>query len=192
MIEVKAPRRYAGKVQIVTYVEPTVADRFNKLATSRDLSRARLLELMLNYALVKNQELDEERPEYPDEGKRSKVYNVRLTEGEGMRLQAEAERQEMKASAFIRLILRGAVTKTISLSVVEQDEIRKVRRELTKIGTNLNQAVKLLKANPYGENPVTVELIDALQSVVDFERQKIQEILVANIKSWANLYGERK
>lgn len=188
MKDLKAPQRYAGKKQVVTYLEPSVAEGFKKIAASRQQSQAALLEQIVRFTVVKNEVSGEATPHYTEEKKRVKVYNCRLTEGEGMRLEAEARRHEMRASAFIRLILRGALTKTISLSVVDHDELQKMRSELSRIGTNLNQAVKLLKANPYGENPVTVELIQELYRTLDAEKRVLQAILLKNIQSWANLY----
>jgi len=184
----KKGRLYSGRKRFSAYVKPELADKFTQRAKARELSDSAFLEKII--ALVCQQSEDEPKAQiYPEEKKRVHAFTAHLTEGEAMRLQFEAARHGMKASPFIALILRGVLTKTISLSEEELEELRKVRSQLSKIGSNLNQAVKALKMNPYGRD-LTPEMVESVRMLVEAEREFIQNIMLVNLKSWANLYGE--
>jgi hypothetical protein len=184
-------RLYGRKQLLATYVEPSEANKFRALAKSRRYSIAHFLRLLILH--INHQGSQDKKSSlrpYELDKKKTHTFTSHLSEGEAKRLMDEADRHDMKPSPFINMILRGVLTKTVSLSVVEQDEIRSVRASLTKIGTNLNQAVKLLKANPYGENIITAKLIEEIQDILNTEKQILQDLLIQNVNSWANLYGE--
>jgi hypothetical protein len=65
--------------------------------------------------------------------------------------------------------------------------VRKIRAELARIGGNLNQAVRMLRMNPYEENIVTADLLAELQKAVKQERQILQATLLQNKASWARV-----
>lgn len=185
-------QRYSGKKMLSVYLEPDLADQFVAFARSQDQSTASLLYRIISHVLGRRRDQqhsgEESEKEFSESKKKTHSLTVCLTDGEAERLLAEADRHEMRPSPFIRLILRGALTKGVSFSEVEHDEIRKLRTELTKIGTNLNQAVKLLKANPYGENILTTKDIEKLRQVLNEERAKLGKLLEENLTSWANIY----
>lgn len=185
-------RLYSGKKMIAVYLDPAEADQFKTLARSQKTSTSNFMQRIISVVLAKGQSADTRRElSVLSEDKRKKqAFTVHLAEGEAKRLLSEAKRHEMRPSPFIRLILRGALTKTISFSAVDHDEIRKLRTELTRIGTNLNQAVKLLKMNPYDEKILSAEDIKIISQVVNSERESLRLLLEKNLASWANIVPE--
>ena len=182
-------RLYGGKKLLAAYVDPDEAKKFKLSAKVRNLSAAKLLELaILRINKSTNDAPTENEQDFSESKGKRHGFTAHLTTGEAQRLREEAKRHEMRPSPFIRMILRGALTKSVSFSEVEHNEIRRVRSELTRIGTNLNTAVKLMKSNPYGENPITIDELQVLKKILDDERQTLKDMLERNLKTWANIY----
>lgn len=188
--ELAGKRLYNGKKMVAAYVTPETAERFSSLAASRNMKPGRLLSLLIQSSTGQLKSQDgAEHEQYPEEEKKTHAVTAHITRGEAMRLSAEAERHGMRNSPFVNLILRGAITQSISLSEVEIDEIRKVRAELAKVGTNLNQAVKLMRANPYGNCEISPEMLKELSNKIGDVRENIKIVLQSNLATWANLKG---
>jgi phage-related minor tail protein len=189
----KGKKIFGGKKIIATYLHPKEAAQLDQVVAAHGVSRARFLELLIMQVLKKltgSTSVIINNGENPTKRLKTRTVSTRLTEGESQRLAHAAAKHGMLLSPYVSYILRGILSRTVTLSHDEIHNFRKVRAELGKIGSNLNQAVKLLKANPYGQNIVTTQLIIDLQAVVDAERDNMSVILRNNLESWANLYGQ--
>lgn len=77
---------------------------------------------------------------------RNKVYDMRFTENEWKQLQALAADFEMPISEFIRWSL---FQRKVTMRILVDDEssqLSKIRYQLDKIGTNINQITKILNS----------------------------------------------
>ena len=77
---------------------------------------------------------------------RSKVYDMRFTENEWKQLQSLANDFEMPISEFIRWSL---FQRKVTMRILIDDEsspLAKIRYQLDKIGTNINQITKVLNS----------------------------------------------
>ncbi len=68
----------------------------------------------------------------------------------------------------------------------EVDGLYKANSQLAKIGGNLNQLVKLIRASPYDERREDLgELYRELKIEVEVHRQIVNQLIQANWRSWA-------
>lgn len=87
---------------------------------------------------------------------RSAHINVRMTPGERESIEDRARRAGMPPSTFMRAAALNIDHEPVR--VADAEELRAMRTDLKRIGTNLNQAVRAL--NSHGPDPVTLSLLE--------------------------------
>ncbi len=96
--------------------------------------------------------------------KYSKSALVRLTELERKQLHQVAGKTDLSLS---RYLVKAGLSDGRVLTVEDKEEIRRLRFELYKIGSNLNQISKAFNASQHGnvEAPTAEELKEAIKKV---------------------------
>lgn len=110
---------------------------------------------------------------------KEKYLNLRLTQDEFDAVHAAAQAQGLTASDYARRVLRGGVGQ---LAVSEEVTLafEEARKQLSALGTNLNQLVTLGHQGKVKWNPGDSRMIESLQgSVRSLTGQVIKVVLAA-------------
>ena len=118
--------------------------------------------------------------------RKAAVLSIRLTKEELALLDAEAEKRTMSRSSFMSGLCKAYFKSRPHLGEEEVDGLYKANSQLAKIGGNLNQLVKLIRASPYDERREDLgELYRELKIEVEVHRQIVNQLIQANWRSWA-------
>lgn len=90
-----------------------------------------------------------------EEKSRRKFKSISLLPAELDELNSAAKKAGESLSVFIKKAAKDRARKTASMPEAYLDEMKNLRRELRRIGTNLNQAVK--QAHSLGKRGVYIE-----------------------------------
>ena len=181
----KKKKHYAGKSQISFYVDPEVKEKIKAAAKANEQSVSELFQAVCDQ-LLGILPPEEEPVSFSVEAKKDKVVSVRLTEGEQAIICELAKKEGMSVSAYIYYFLRGYIKKDLSFTEDQLFELRRIKGNLGKIGSNLNQAVKHLQyEGATHDELLKADFLKELAQRIEQEKDLITQVIQNNISSWA-------
>lgn len=175
----------AASARLLTSVEPDQRERFSELAAAQGVSSSRLLARLVHRALIENPEAKVKRLlEEAAAGKApAEKYTVRLMGLDAARLESRAQARGVTASGYVAHVLRAHLRADPPMPYGEFQELKRVVNELAGVRAAMAQLASRdgptqelepsLKAN-------VLKLLPALKQI----RDKVQDTLTANSKSW--------
>ncbi|MEO7208174.1 MAG: hypothetical protein ABI145_15660 [Steroidobacteraceae bacterium] len=160
-------------------------DRLSQLAYAKGLSVPRLLAGLVDKALAENPEEKVRRLRNQAQVDRAPAerYTVRLMGADAARLEERAQGRSVTASGYVVHLLRAHLRAEPPMPYKEFQELKRVVNELEGIRLALQQLVTYRSAREAVEVSLrenVLRLLPALKQI----RDKIQDTLVANSKSW--------
>lgn len=101
------------------------------------------------------------RPRLEAAARKTRTIGVRVTAAEGVELDERAAASRLTTAAYVRRAALGRPIRTVSVQRLGPAE----RLELTRIGTNLNQAVRAMNAGA-AASPEIRELVERVGELV--------------------------
>jgi hypothetical protein len=160
-------------------------ERLSQLADAKGLSISRLLAGLVERELAEN---PEERVQHliaqaQDDRAPAEKYTVRLMGIDAARLEARAQGRSVTPSGYVAQLLRAHLRANPPMPYKEFEELRRVVNELAGIRGALQQLATHRAPREQIERSLReniLRLLPALQQI----RDKVQDTLVANSRSW--------
>jgi hypothetical protein len=174
-----------ASARLLTSVEPDQRERFSELAAAQGVSSSRLLARLVHRALVENPEAKVKRLlEEAAAGKApAEKYTVRLMGLDAARLEARAQARGVTASGYVAHVLRAHLRADPPMPYREFQELKRVVNELAGIRGAMAQLASREGAT-HGLEPSLKENVLKLLPALKQIRDKVQDTLTANSKSW--------
>jgi hypothetical protein len=174
-----------ASARLLTSVPPDQRERFSELAEAQGVSSSRLLARLVHRALIENPEAKVKRLlEESVAGKApAEKYTVRLMGLDAARLEARAQARGVTASGYVAHVLRAHLRADPPMPYGEFQELKRVVNELAGVRAAMAQLAS--REGPMQGLDSTVKenvlkLLPALKQI----RDKVQDMLIANSKSW--------
>lgn len=160
-------------------------DRLSQLAYAKGLSVPRFLAGLVDKALAENPEEKVQRllAQAHDDRAPAEKYTVRLMGADAARLEERAQGRGVTASGYVSHLLRAHLRAEPPMPYREFQELKRVVNELSGIRGALQQ----LAMHPSSRESIemslrenVLRLLPALKQI----RDKVQDTLMANSKSW--------
>jgi len=172
--------------RLKTSIPPDQHNRFAELAAAQGVSASQMLAKLVWTAIKENPDAKVQRllAEAAAGKAPAEKYTVRLMGPDAARLEARAQARGVTASGYVAHVLRAHLRADPPMPYGEFQELKRVVSELAGIRAALAQLSS--SAVPGRELEASLKdnvlkLLPALKQL----RDKIQETLVANSKSWA-------
>jgi transposase InsO family protein len=174
-----------ASARLLTSVEPDQRERFSELAAAQGVSSSRLLARLVHRALVENPEAKVKRLlEEAAAGKApAEKYTVRLMGLDAARLEARAQARGVTASGYVAHVLRAHLRADPPMPYREFQELKRVVNELAGIRGAMAQLASR-EGPTHGLEPSLKENVLKLLPALKQIRDKVQDTLTANSKSW--------
>src|SRR5208283_5245305 len=170
--------------RLKTSVPPDQHERFAELAAAQGVSASKLLARLVWTALKENPDAKVKRLlEEAAAGKApAEKYTVRLMGVDAARLEGRAQARGVTASGYVAHVLRAHLRADPPMPYGEFQELKRVVNELAGIRAALGQLIALegSRAIEPSLKENVLKLLPALKQI----RDKVQDMLVANSKSW--------
>lgn len=176
----------AACVRLLTSVPSDERVRFAHLANARGLSVSRLLAELVERALAESSKAIVGRlaTQGKDDRQPAEKYTVRLMGIDAARLEARAQRRGVTPSGYAAHVLRAHLRTDPPMPYKEFEELKRVVNELAGVRGALHQVISERASREMVEGSLrenVMRLLPALKQI----RDKVQDTLVANSKSWA-------
>ncbi len=176
----------AACVRLFTSVPSDERVRFAQLANARGLSVSRLLAGLVERALAESSQATVGRlaTQGQDDRQPAEKYTVRLMGIDAARLEARAQRRGVTPSGYAAHVLRAHLRTNPPMPYKEFEELKRVVNELAGVRGALHQVISERASRELVEGSLrenVMRLLPALKQI----RDKVQDTLVANSKSWA-------
>ena len=176
----------AACVRLFTSVPSDERVRFAQLANARGLSVSRLLAGLVERALAESSQPTVRRSatQGQDDRQPAEKYTVRLMGIDAARLEARAQRRGVTPSGYAAHVLRAHLRTDPPMPYKEFEELKRVVNELAGVRGALHQVISERASGEMVECSLrenVMRLLPALKQI----RDKVQDTLVANSKSWA-------
>ncbi len=176
----------AACVRLLTSVPSDERVRFAQLANARGLSVSRLLAGLVERALAESSQATVGRlaTQGQDDRQPAEKYTVRLMGIDAARLEARAQRRGVTPSGYAAHVLRAHLRTDPPMPYKEFEELKRVVNELAGVRGALHQVISERASRELVEGSLrenVMRLLPALKQI----RDKVQDTLVANSKSWA-------
>jgi hypothetical protein len=172
--------------RLKTSVPPDQGERFAELAAAQGVSASKLLARLVWTALKENPEAKVRRlvAEAAAGKAPAEKYTVRLMGPDAAHLEARAQARGVTASGYVAHLLRAHLRADPPMPYGEFQQLKRVVNELAGIRAAMAQLAS--RDGPMQGLDATVKenvlkLLPALKQI----RDKVQETLIANSKSWA-------
>jgi len=175
----------AATARLLTSVPPDQRQRFSELAEAQGVSSSRLLARLVHRALIENPEAKVKRLlEESAAGKApAEKYTVRLMGLDAARLESRAQARGITASGYVAHVLRAHLRADPPMPYGEFQELKRVVNELAGVRAAMAQLAARegpMQGLDLAVKENVLKLLPALRQL----RDKVQEMLVANSKSW--------
>jgi hypothetical protein len=175
----------AATARLLTSVPPDQRQRFSELAEAQGVSSSRLLARLVHRALIENPEAKVKRLlEESAAGKApAEKYTVRLMGIDAARLESRAQARGVTASGYVAHVLRAHLRADPPMPYGEFQELKRVVNELAGVRAAMAQLAARegpMQGLDLAVKDNVLKLLPALKQL----RDKVQEMLVANSKSW--------
>ena len=176
----------AACVRLLTSVPSDERVRFAQLANARGLSVSRLLAELVARALAESSQetVGPLATQGQDDRQPAEKYTVRLMGIDAARLEARAQRRGVTPSGYAAHVLRAHLRTDPPMPYKEFEELKRVVNELAGVRGALHQVISESASREMVERSLrenVMRLLPALKQI----RNKVQDTLVANSKSWA-------
>jgi hypothetical protein len=174
-----------ASARLLTSVEPEQHERFSELAAAQGVSSSRLLARLVHRALIENPEAKVRRLlEEAAAGRApAEKYTVRLMGLDAARLEARAQTRGVTASGYVAHVLRAHLRADPPMPYGEFQELKRVVNELAGVRAAMmrlaSQQGSIQAIEPSLKDNI-LRLLPALKQI----RDKVQDALVTNSKSW--------
>jgi hypothetical protein len=174
-----------ASARLLTSVEPDQRQRFSELAAAQGVSSSRLLARLVHRALVENPEAKVKRLlEEAAAGKApAEKYTIRLLGLDAARLESRAQTRGVTASGYVAHVLRAHLRADPPMPYGEFQELKRVVNELAGIRGAMAQLASR-EGSTHGLEPSLKENVLKLLPALKQIRDKVQDTLVANSRSW--------
>lgn len=172
----------AKRIFVQCQVSSETKARLRAFAAEQNLSEAAVLKHMLERGFFTPEELAEEVIRRPKECRAERLY-IRLSKQDRDLLQARAEGRFMPEATYASLLLRANLRSQVPLPKAELAALHASIAELSAVGRNLWQLIRLSHAT--GQVPTfTTENAKTMLQVCAALRDHIKGLLEANAASW--------
>ena len=175
----------AASARLLTSVPPAQRERFAELAAARGVSVSHLLARLVDTALAESpaEKLRRLNLSSREEHAPAEKYTVRLLGADAAHLEERAQARALTASGYVAHVLRAHLRANPPMPYAEFQELKRVVNELAGIRGALSQLLAEPRDAPIEASlsHSVLRLLPALKQL----REKIQDTLVANSKSWA-------
>lgn len=174
--------------QIAVWARPAQKAQFAALAASRGLSQSRLMGLLVDAVLARNQ-VDSAAQGQPARAGQGDRVSLRLRPGDGKLLRLRAQARGMKYTTYAAVLIRAHLRADPAMPL---DELAKLERSLAEVGAvaeSLSQIAQAMTQGGSVDPAWGIELSTILPQVERLWRQ-MREVVKANVPSWEGADGE--
>ena len=179
----------AASARLLTSVPSAQRERFAELAAARGVSVSHLLARLVDSALAESpaEKLKRLHLASREERAPAEKYTVRLLGADAAHLEQRAQTRSLTASGYVAHVLRAHLRADPPMPYAEFQELKRVVSELAGIRGLLSQLLAEPREVPIDASlsQSVLKLLPALKQL----REKIQDALIANSKSWASIDG---
>jgi hypothetical protein len=171
--------------RLKTSVPSDQRDRFAQLADAQGVSASKLLAKLVWTAINENPEAKRRRllAEAASGKAPAEKYTVRLTGSDAARLEARARARGVTPSGYIAHLLRAHLRADPPMPYGEFQELKRVVNELAGVRAAMAQLAAREGPMEGLDLAVKVNVLKLLPALKQI-RDKVQETLIANSKSW--------
>jgi hypothetical protein len=175
----------AVSARLLTSVPPDQRARFSELAAAQGVSSSKLLARLVWTALKENPDAKVKRLlEEAAAGKApAEKYTVRLMGADAARLEGRAQARGVTASGYVAHVLRAHLRADPPMPYAEFQELKRVVNELAGVRAAMAQLASR-EGPTQGLEPLLKENVLKLLPALKQIRDKVQDTLIANSKSW--------
>jgi hypothetical protein len=173
---------------LTTWVSQQTKQRFAALARHRDVSESALLKYLVELTL---QTANAEGPvtTTDDSARRAMRLSIRLRPDDQLLLRERARARGMPEATYVSVLVRAHLRSLSPLPKEELLALKRVVSELGAVGRNLNQLARAANQGERVAGPARDDL-RALLKVCEGLRDHVKALLAANVRSWAQGYGD--
>jgi len=171
--------------RLKTSLPPDQRERFTELADAQGVSVSKLLARLVWTALRENPEAKVKRliAEAAAGKAPAEKYTVRLMGADAAHLEARAQARGVTASGYVAHLLRAHLRADPPMPYGEFQALKRVVNELAGVRAAMAQ-IASREGPMQGLDPVVRENVLKLLPALKQIRDKVQDTLVANSKSW--------
>jgi hypothetical protein len=175
----------AVSARLLTSVPRDQRARFSELAAAQGVSSSKLLARLVWTALKENPDAKVKRLlEEAAAGKApAEKYTVRLMGADAARLEGRAQARGVTASGYVAHVLRAHLRADPPMPYAEFQELKRVVNELAGVRAAMAQLASR-EGPTQGLEPLLKENVLKLLPALKQIRDKVQDTLIANSKSW--------
>lgn len=179
----------AASARLLTSVSAAQRERFTELAAARGVSVSHLLARLVDTALAETPAEKVRRLSLAalEERAPAEKYTVRLLGTDAAHLEQRAYARSLTASGYVAHVLRAHLRADPPMPYTEFQELKRVVNELAGIRGALAQLLDANRTVPI-ETSLSQNVLRLLPALKQL-REKIQDTLIANSKSWATPDG---
>jgi len=167
---------------IAAWTTPETKAQFTALAISRGLSQSKLLGLVLDSLLSRNQVAV--RPQQRSNGSRDEDrITVRLRPGDGRLLRRRAQARNMNYTTYAAALIRSHLRANAPLPLAELARLERSLSEVTVIARRLGEIARQFRQAADDGRGVSLDLASAVEAVRQL-REDVREVVKANVISW--------
>jgi hypothetical protein len=178
--------RMSDGTHLTTWVSQQTKQRFAALARQRDVSESALLKHLVELTL---QAANPEDSPLVAAAKRPTRISIRLRPDDQLLLRERARARGMPAATYVSVLVRAHLRSLAPLPKEELLALKRAASELGSVGRNLNQLARAANQGERVSCPARDDL-RALLKVCEGLRDHVKGLLAANVRSWAQGYGE--
>jgi hypothetical protein len=173
---------------LTTWVSLKTKERFAALARHRDVSESALLKHLVELTLQTAQ-TEEHGAAVDVRARRVTRLSIRLRPDDELLLRERARARGMPAATYVSVLVRAHLRSLAPLPKEELLALKRTVSELGSVGRNLNQLARAANQGERVSGPARDDL-RALLKVCEGLRDHVKGLLAANVRSWAQGYGE--
>ena len=174
----------AEGTHLATWVSRETKERFAAVARYQGLSDSALLKRMIELTLRSTDAAYLDRSVAPDEEvARASRLTVRLRPDDQLLLRERASARGMAPATYVSVLVRSHLRSLAPLPKEELIAIKRAISELGGIGRNLNQIARAANQGERMGGPGR-EHLSAMIRVCEGLRDRVRELLSANLRSW--------
>ena len=160
-----------------------------ELSQKTKTNMSQIINSMINEASkkenFKNKNSDYNELENTSDGK-IKIVKVRINENEYLKLKKLAISEFLNVSRYIKFLISQKIYTDTNPANSQINEINQIRKDLLKIGVNINSIAKKINTDNYASNDLLKLLSDTLKDI-----QKQDNTIKLKINSFASINKDR-
>jgi hypothetical protein len=173
--------------RLTTWLTRDTKERFAAIARHQGLSDSALLKRLIDTMLQAGNAAD--GAVAGSRAIRVSRFSIRLHPNDQLLLRDRAAARGMPAATYVSVLTRAHLRSLPPLPKEELLALRRTVSELGSIGRNLNQIARAANQGERASGPSREDL-RAILKVCEGLRDQVKGLLLANIQSWEQGYGE--